>query len=447
MLLEKRGKMPYNKENKFRSIIYMNIFFYTLGCKVNQYETQVMAEALEQKGHRIVTDIEAADCAVINSCTVTAESDRKTRQAVRRMRRRLPSGVVILVGCMPQAFPEEGAALSEADIVTGNASPQKIPELLDRFIKSGDRIVEILPHERDEKYSTPAICRFEERTRAYMKVQDGCDRYCTYCTIPKARGVIRSRTLGEIEAEAARLAENGFKELVLVGINLTSFGRDLGKTICDAVSAAAKPEGIKRIRLGSLEPDHISDETLEKLKGEEKFCPQFHLALQSGSDTTLKRMNRHYDTAFYRDLVKRIRDRFENPSITTDIMVGFAGETEEEFNESVAFLKEIGFARAHVFAYSRREGTVAAALKSQVEPAEKDRRAAVMARAAEECEEKFLKTQVGKTASVLVERYKDGLAEGYTENYTRLSFPYPTDPTGEILSVRVTEAMPIKFSF
>ena len=305
------------------------------------------------------------------------------------MRRRLPKGVVILTGCMPQAFPEDGAALKEADIVTGNVLPSKIPELLEKFIKTRERIVEILPHERDEEYSTPSICRFEERTRAYMKVQDGCDRYCTYCTIPKARGAIRSRPLGEIEAEAAKLAENGYKEIVLVGINLTSYGKDLGKTICDAVSAAARPEGIERIRLGSLEPDHISDETLDRLKGEKKFCPQFHLALQSGSDKTLKRMNRHYDTAFYRDLVKRIRERFENPSITTDIMVGFAGETEEEFNENVAFLKEIGFARAHVFAYSRREGTVAAALKSQVEPAEKDRRAAVMAKAAEECEAEF----------------------------------------------------------
>lgn len=424
----------------------MNVFFYTLGCKVNQYETQVMAEALERVGQKIVTDIGLADCAVINSCTVTAESDRKTRQAVRRMRRKLPKGVVILTGCMPQAFPEDGAALKEADIVTGNVLPSKIPELLEKFIKTRERIVEILPHERDEEYSTPSICRFEERTRAYMKVQDGCDRYCTYCTIPKARGAIRSRPLGEIEAEAAKLAENGYKEIVLVGINLTSYGKDLGKTICDAVSAAARPEGIERIRLGSLEPDHISDETLDRLKGEKKFCPQFHLALQSGSDKTLKRMNRHYDTAFYRDLVKRIRERFENPSITTDIMVGFAGETEEEFNENVAFLKEIGFARAHVFAYSRREGTVAAALKSQVEPAEKDRRAAVMAKAAEECEAEFLRSQIGKTVSVLVEHYKNGLAEGYSENYTRLAFPYPTDPTGEILSVKVTEAMPKKFS-
>ncbi len=333
----------------------MNIYFYTLGCKVNQYESQVMGELLEASGHSVVTDISAADVAVINSCTVTAESDRKTRQAVRRMRRKLPNGVIILAGCMPQAFPQDADVLSEADIITGNTSPEKIPELLDRFLKNGDRVVEILPHTEKEDYTTPSITRFEERTRAYMKIEDGCDRYCTYCTIPKARGAVRSRPLEEIEAEAEKLALNGFKEIVLVGINLTSYGKDTGLNICDAVTAASRPEGIKRVRLGSLEPDHISNETLEKLSKEEKFCPQFHLALQSGSDATLKRMNRRYDTAFYRDLVKRIREKFENCSVTTDIMVGFAGETEEEFGQSVAFLKEIGFARSHVFAYSRRE--------------------------------------------------------------------------------------------
>ncbi len=422
----------------------MNIYFYTLGCKVNQYESQVMGEGFEAAGHSLVADPLAAEVAVINSCTVTAESDRKTRQAVRRMRRKLRDGVIILTGCMPQAFPEDADLLPEADIIVGNTSPAKIPELLDRFLKNGERIVEILPHTEKEKYTTPSVSRFEERTRAYMKVEDGCDRYCTYCIIPKARGAVRSKPIAEIEAEAEALAQNGFKEIVLVGINLTSYGKDTGLNICDAVSAAAKPEGIKRVRLGSLEPDHISDETLEKLLKEEKFCPQFHLALQSGSDATLKRMNRRYDTAFYRDLVRRIRDKFDNCSITTDIMVGFAGETEEEFGENLAFLKEIGFARSHVFAYSRRAGTIAAALKAQVDPAEKERRASVMAKAAEECEAAFLLSQVGKTVSVLVETYSEGFAEGYSENYTRLRFPYPTDPTGEIISLTVAEDMPIK---
>ena len=418
----------------------MNVAFYTLGCKVNQYESQTIGEMLAKSGHTLVADPSVADCVVINSCTVTAESDRKTRQAVRRFRRKLPNGVIILAGCMPQAFPESADELPEADIITGNTSPERIPLLLESFIKNGERIVEIAPHGKKEKYTTPAVSSFSERTRAFMKIEDGCDRYCTYCIIPKARGEIRSRPLEEITAEANSLAEKGFSEIVLVGINLTSYGKDTGLTICDAVSAVAKAEGIKRIRLGSLEPDHISDETLEALAAEPKFCPQFHLALQSGCDRTLKRMNRHYDTAFYRDLVERIRKRFENASITTDIMVGFAGETEEEFAENVAFLREIGFARAHVFAYSRRQGTVAAALPTQVTAAEKERRAAIMGDAAKECEAAFVKTQVGKRAEVLFETAKDGFAEGYTENYTRVRLKTDENLSGKLLTVDLVRA-------
>ncbi len=419
----------------------MNIAFYTLGCKVNQYESQAIGECLTDAGHNIISDPKGAEAVIINSCTVTAESDRKTRQAVRRFRRLLPDGVIILAGCMPQAFPEQAEALSEADIITGNVTPEKIPQFLDKFLKTGEKIIEIAPHGRCEKYTTPTVTDFSERTRAFMKIEDGCDRFCTYCIIPKARGEVRSKPTNQIEAEAQRLADSGFCEIVLVGINLTSYGKDCGLTVCDAVSAAAKPEGIKRVRLGSLEPDHISDETLERLAAEPKFCPQFHLALQSGCDRTLKRMNRRYDTAFYRDLVARIRNKFENSAMTTDIMVGFAGESEEEFCESLAFYKEIGFARGHVFAYSRREGTVASALPQQVDPKDKERRAAVMAKAAAECEEKFLKTQVGKRVEVLFETYKDGILDGYTENYTRVKMSSGKDLSGQLVTVTLTEAL------
>lgn len=418
----------------------MKVYFYTLGCKVNQYESQMLSELLRKGGHQTVSRPSDADCVIINSCTVTAEGDRKTRQAVRRFRRALPNGIIALIGCMPQAFPDEAAALYEADIVSGNTCHNELPSLITEFAEKGERIVKILPHKRDEKYNTPSLCRFSERTRAFMKVQDGCERYCTYCTIPKARGVVRSRDLADIEAEATALSENGYKEIVLVGINLTSYGKECGLTICDAVSAAAKPEGIKRVRLGSLEPDHISDATLDALRAEEKFCPQFHLALQSGCDETLQRMNRHYDTEFYRDLVKRIRAKFDNPSITTDIMVGFAGESDEEFEKSLAFYNEIGFARGHVFAYSRREGTVAAALKNQVAPSVKQARAAQMLKAAQLCEKNFLKTQVGNEATVLFETYKDGMAEGYTENYTRVKMATDKDVSGRLLKVKLTAA-------
>lgn len=418
----------------------MNIVFYTLGCKVNQYESYAIGEILEKYGHMIINDTTAADVVVINSCTVTAESDRKTRQAVRRFRKKLPNAVIILAGCMPQAFPEDAKALEEADIVTGNTSPEEIPLMLNEFLKTKKRIINIKTHERDEKYNTPIISDFGEKTRAFMKIEDGCDRYCTYCIIPKARGAIRSKALCEIEKEAENLSKAGFCEIVLVGINLTSYGKDIGLNICDAVDAAAKPEGIKRIRLGSLEPDHITDETLIRLKNQKKFCPQFHLALQSGSDTTLKRMNRHYDTAFYEDLVNRIRAAFENSSITTDIMVGFAGESEKEFEESVNFLKKIGLARSHVFSYSKRQGTMAAALKNQIEPCEKTKRAAIMGEAAKYTEAEFLKTQIGRTENVLFETFKCGIAQGYTENYTRVKVKTDKNPSGQILKVKITDS-------
>lgn len=417
----------------------MKIFFYTLGCKVNQYESQVAEEIFEAHGHIITNNAAEADVAVVNSCTVTAESDRKTRQAVRRFKKSNPDRIVILMGCMPSAIPETADKLPEADIVIGNVNPCGIADLLDEFLKTGKRIVRIERHEKDEKYSTPSITKFSDRTRAFMKVQDGCDRYCTYCLIPFARGHIRSRDLESIEKEAKSLAENGFREIVLVGINLTSFGKENGLDISDAVKAAAV-DGIERIRLGSIEPDHMSDDLLLKLAAEKKFCPQFHLALQSGSDKTLKRMNRHYDTAFFEDLVKRIRKTFENASVTTDIMVGFPGESEEDFIQSRAFLEKIGFARSHVFAYSKRSGTVAAGLPDQVAECEKTKRAALMGEAARNAEKAFLETQVGRTEKVLFERETEGFFEGYTENYTRVKVKSEKDISGTILPVLITSS-------
>ena len=418
----------------------MNIYFYTLGCKVNQYESIAAGEVLKKAGHNIVNSSLKADAVVVNSCTVTAESDRKTRQAVRRFKRKNPDGIVLLMGCMPSATPSTADSLLEADIVIGNTDHSILAELLEEYIKNRKRIVRVETHTRGEKYKTPSIKSFPERTRAFMKIEDGCDRYCTYCLIPKARGDIRSRDLADIEKEAECLSQQGFCEVVLVGINLTSYGRDTGIDICDAVKAASKPDGIKRVRLGSLEPDYMTDDLLLRLSLEEKFCPQFHLALQSGSNKTLKRMNRHYDTAFFSDLVDRIRKQFNNPSITTDIMVGFAGENEEDFLDSVTFLKKIGMARSHVFAYSKRSGTVAAGLLNQVDEAEKSRRAKIMIEAAAESEKAFLNTQIGRIEKVLFETENNGLYEGYTENYTSVRAKSEDNISGQILSVKLIEA-------
>lgn len=415
----------------------MKIAFYTLGCKVNQYETQSIAECFIKRGHTIVAADEIPDVFIINSCTVTAESDRKTRQMLRKYRSALPNAILVLCGCMPQAFPKDADGLLEADIVVGNTEPTRIPELVDLFLSDGQRIVRINEHNQKEKFNTPRITEFEGRTRAFMKIEDGCDRFCTYCIIPTARGFIRSKRIEDIKTEAENLAENGYKEIVLVGINLSSFGKDTGETLDSAVSAVCGVSGIERVRLGSLEPDLMSDELLESLAHEEKFCPQFHLSLQSGCDKTLKRMNRRYDTAFYYDLVSRIRKIFKNASITTDIMVGFAGETEEEFNESIKFVKKVGFALSHVFAYSRRQGTVAAGLPNQITNAEKSLRSRKMIAVTNRSQSEFYLSQIGKTAKVLFETVDSGEYLGYTENYTPVKLKSDENLCGKTVMVKI----------
>lgn len=418
----------------------MKVAFYTLGCKVNQYETEAMREAFISAGHIAVPDSAPFDAVVINSCTVTAESDRKTRQAVRHFRRENPDAIIILTGCMVQAFSDEAKALCDADIVAGNTDVKKIVGYAEKFASDGERIFEVSEHTKSERFNTPSLSGFAERTRAYMKIEDGCDRFCTYCIIPTARGRVRSKPLEEIKIEAEKLSKAGFVEIVLVGINLTSFGLGENMDLCDAVDAVCSVEGIKRVRLGSLEPDHMSDEMLKRLKAQEKFCPQFHLSLQSGCNETLKRMNRHYDTAFYRDLVSRIRNMFADAAITTDIMVGFAGETPEEFAKSLEFVRETGFAKVHVFAYSRRSGTVAYGLPGQVSRSEKAERSKRMIETAQKSESEFLNRVVGKTVAVLFETAHSGFAEGYTANYSRVKVKSDDSHCGEILNVKITSA-------
>ena len=412
----------------------MNILFHTLGCKVNQYETEAMREALLNWGHTNDKNL-SVDAVIINSCTVTAESDRKTRQLVRRMRRENPDAIIALTGCMVQAFPDEAKKLTEADIVIGNRDVTKIVNAINSY--DNKRVFEIDKHQNGDSYNTIGLSKFNERTRAFMKIQDGCDRFCTYCIIPFARGRIRSRAVSDIKAEAQRLAANGYSEIVLVGINLTSYGKGEDYNICDAVDAVCEINGIKRVRLGSLEPDHITDEMLNRFKIQPKFCPQFHLSLQSGCDATLKRMNRHYDSAFYADLVNRIRNTFTDAAITTDIMVGFAGETDDEFNQSLNFAQKIGFARAHIFAYSRRSGTVAAGLKNQVSNTEKQLRSHQMAEITKQTEIEFLKSQIGNVYPVLFENQENGVAEGYTPNYTRVIIDTKKALTGQIYDVLI----------
>mgnify|MGYP002545342035 FL=1 len=418
----------------------MKVQFYTLGCKVNQYESEAMGELFEKRGYTVVGEDEPADIVIINSCTVTAESNRKTRQTVRKARRKNSQAVIVLTGCMAQAFPDEAAKIVEADIVVGNKNEDKIPDLCERFIAERKAMHIFEEHETGEKITDFTVTGFSEHTRSYIKIEDGCNRFCSYCIIPYARGRVRSKSVGAIAAEAEGLSRSGYKEIVLVGINLSAYGQDTGAGLCDAVLAAAAPEGIERVRLGSLECDQISDDALLKLSECKEFCPQFHLSLQSGCDRTLREMNRKYDTAFYRDLVERIRRIFPDASITTDIMVGFPGESDEDFKESCDFVRETGFARSHVFIYSEREGTPAARRHDAVDKSVRAERAHIMGDICKQCERDFLKAQCGKTEKVLFETESDGYWEGYTGNYTRVKVKSAGDLEGKILPVVLTAA-------
>ena len=411
----------------------------TFGCKVNQYESQAIAELLTESGYGQVDVAETPDSVIINSCSVTAESDRKVRNAVRKYRAKYENAIIILSGCMTSAIPSTERDLPEADIVMGNRNYKIIPSLISDFLDNKKRLVNIEKHERGEEYSPLNITDFSEHTRAFMKIEDGCNRYCTYCIIPYARGSVRSRGIDDIKNEAEALAKKGYKEIVLVGINLSSFGKDTGSNLAAAVKTVAEVEGIKRVRLGSLEPDLMTDELLYSLKGIDKFCPQFHLSLQSGSDKTLKRMNRHYDSAFYYDLVKRIRDIFENAAITTDIMVGFAGESEEEFNESLLFAKKVGFAKSHIFAYSKRKGTAAEKFEGHLSNAVKAERSRKMIELTQKSEQEFLHSQIGRRAKVLFEEYDNGMLKGFTENYITAYVSGESVNCGEIKEILIID--------
>lgn len=418
----------------------MKVKFYTLGCKVNQYESQAMGEELEKRGYEVISDERDADVFIINSCTVTATADHKTRQAVRKFKKSNPLGIVVLTGCMPQAYPEKAKALLEADIVLGNKTNGELCDILEQYLKYGSRVFNISEHKTGDAFSGSTITSFEERTRAYVKIQDGCNRFCSYCIIPYSRGRVRSKPLQELKKELEALSENGFKEVVLVGINLSSYGSDIGLTFPDAVEAAENTKGILRVRLGSLEPDHLTDEVIERLSKCKKLCPQFHISLQSGCDSTLKRMNRHYTADEYRHLAKKLRECFRYCTLTTDVMVGFAGESDEDFAESLAFVKEIAFEKVHVFPYSIREGTRAAKYTEQVDKKTKESRCRVMSEECSEIRRSLFASQAGKVYSVLFEtQQKDGFCLGHTANYIPVKAKLKAFKKGELRDIRITD--------
>ena len=397
----------------------MNFNIITLGCKVNQYESQAMREALIKQGYSLSDDKDKADITIINSCTVTSVSDAKNRKLINRVRRSNPDGIIILTGCMPQAFPDEENNFKNCDIVLGNAKRAELIPTLEKFLETHNKLIQITEHPmKNEEFENLSVSSLGEHTRAFIKIEDGCNRFCSYCIIPYARGRVRSKPLDALKAEVENIALNGYKEVVLVGINLSAYGLNEEFDLADAVECACSVDGIERVRLGSIEPEQMDDKMIARLSAQKKFCPQFHLSLQSGCDKTLKAMNRHYDSSEYAQIVANLRKAFDNSSMTTDIMVGFAGETLEDFEQSMSFVKSINFAKVHVFPYSQRKGTVAAKAPNQVEPAEKERRAKLMGELVEESRKEFLNSQVGLVEDVLFERLRHGYLEGYTKNYT-----------------------------
>jgi len=355
----------------------------------------------------------------LNSCTVTSMSDKKTRQLIHKIKKENPLCVIILTGCFPQAFEQEAEKMTEIDIITGSSNKNEIPNLVEEFLLHHKRIVSIIPHLIGEKFEPMKNTEYLDKTRAYIKIQDGCDQYCSYCIIPYSRGHIRSKPLNELKSEIEVLSKSGHKEIILVGINLSCYGKDLGSRLIDAIETACAVDGIERVRLGSLEPELISDEDIKRMSSQPKLCPQFHLSLQSGCDKTLKDMNRKYNSAEYYEIVQKLRNAFENCAITTDIMVGFPEENKEDFANSLEFVKKVGFSKAHIFPYSIREGTVAAKRGGQLPKSIKDERAKKMSEVTEISHMDFLKSQIGKICPVLFEAENcDKFHQGYTPNYT-----------------------------
>ncbi len=379
------------------------VYFITFGCKVNQYETEALKSCFEDNGFGICSDADESDIIVVNSCTVTGSGDSKSLYSVRKLRKDHPDTVIVLTGCMPQADPDIQAKIPEADVMTGTNERKKLPELVSRFISEHGRLVDIVPYTNHDSFESMEYRSSFSKTRAFVKIQDGCNCFCSYCMIPYARGRCRSKSPDILKKEVEMLANSGHKEIVLVGINLAFYGMESGLRLADAVELCCSIEGIERVRLGSLEPEMLLEDDLRRLAAQPKLCPQFHLSLQSGCDRTLKAMNRRYTADEYYSLTRRILEHFPDAAFTTDIMVGFPEETDEDFEKSLRFAEKVEFAKIHVFQYSPRKGTPAASMK-QISSAVKAERADRMKAAAAKLQSSYLARQVGKTVKVLFER-------------------------------------------
>ncbi len=415
------------------------VAFYTLGCKVNQYETEAMIEAFDKKGYEIVSYDGYADIYIINTCTVTNMGDRKSRQIIRRALDYNKNAFIAVVGCYSQIAPQEVLEIDGVQLVLGTDNRSKIVELVEDAIEKSDKTNAVTDIMQIDKFEEMDISQYKNRTRAFIKIQEGCDQYCSYCIIPYARGHVRSRNAESILEEVKRLAQSGFAEIVLTGIHIGSYGKDLNNiSLIDMIEKIHEINGIERIRMSSVEPKTLDDNFIQRLSKLKKICQHFHLSMQSGCDETLKRMNRKYTTDEYREVVNNLRKIFSEVAITTDVIVGFPGETDEEFQKTLDFVDEIAFSAMHIFKYSPRKGTPAAIYKNQVSSKIKEERSTKLITLAKSKEREFIRRFLGKEFNVLFEqelKEQKGFYEGLTHNYIRVIAESSQEINGRILNV------------
>ena len=419
------------------------VAFITLGCKVNQYETNAMAQQFIEKGYKIVEHTEKADIYIVNTCTVTNMSDRKSRQMLRREKELNKDAIIVACGCYAQTAKEELEQMEEIDLVLGNNEKKDIVKYVEKYIES--KIPEIKTEDvmQQKEFIEFGDVIFTEKTRAVIKIQDGCDRFCSYCIIPYARGRVRSRKPEHVISEITEIAKNGIKEVVITGIHIASYGKDFnnGYKLIDLLEEINKVEGIERIRLGSIEPLIITEEFVERLKKLEKICHQFHLSLQSGCDETLKRMNRRYTIEQFKEIAHLLRKNFSDAILTTDIIVGFPGESEEEFETTYKFLEEIKFYKMHIFKYSPRKGTKAEKMENQIDGNKKEERSKKLIELSNKNEREYNQKYIGQDVEVLFEEEKNGVWQGHTKNYILAHYKTSKNVENQIIKLKCIKAM------
>ena len=419
------------------------VSFYTLGCKVNQYETNGMIQKFKEAGYEIVDmNNDISDICVVNTCTVTNISDRKSRHILRKVKDKNKNAVIVATGCHAQVSKTELEEMPEIDIVLGNTEKSDIVKYVEEFINDKEKIVEIDDIGMQKEFSEMGQITYTEKTRAVIKVQDGCNQFCSYCIIPYARGRVRSRKSEEIIKEIEKIAQKGIKEVVITGIHISSYGRDFNNEngLIELLENLNDIDGIQRIRLGSLEPKIITEEFVQRLTKLDKMCHHFHLSLQSGCDETLKRMNRKYTTQEFREIVQRLRKYYDDVILTTDVIVGFPGETEEEFNKTFEFLKEIKFYKMHVFPYSKRKGTRAAEMKEQVDGNIKEQRSKILITLSNENQKEYNVSLIGKNVEVLFEDKDGEYYKGHTQNYILVKYKTNEILDNTLRDVEITNA-------